>query len=133
MSITSKQLTYLNEMDIQLWQKKDQLKVQNVPKESCTEQTLSDSLLTISLDELQSKQLFLDVLRSLNCSLDDISQQEKQLDLAQFKWQFSENEDVILIDNILTTPSLETISHCVELKKALWQTLNNQILELSCH
>jgi len=120
-------------MDIQLWQRKDQVNVQDLPQGNSTEQTSTDSLLAISLNKLQSMQLFQDILQCINCSLDDISQQEKQLDLAQFKWQFSENKEVLFINSILTTPSLETISHSVELKKTLWQTLNKQILELSCH
>ena len=128
MSINLRQFTILNEMGIQLWQRRTIAGSQNVMNKNDVQPVAINNKperLTINVDTLTQQQLFKDVILSLNVPLTAVKSQDNSLDLGLFTWQFIETNNITLKENYLTTPNLINISHSSQLKRLLWNILQD--------
>ncbi|MFK5915228.1 MAG: DNA polymerase III subunit psi [Woeseiaceae bacterium] len=128
MNINLRQFTILNEMGIQLWQRRTLSSSQNVINKNGIQSVATNNQpneLTLSIDTLTRQQLFKDVMLSLNLPLTAVKSQNNALDLGFFTWQFIEGNRIVLYQNCLTTPDLITISHSSQLKRLLWKILQD--------
>lgn len=112
MALTSKQFTYLQEMDISLWQHKQDNNLEH-----------SQAFLPINSQILNSSQCWQDILTALNTLSSDVVITEKQLKLTLFNWSFHHKPDITLTNNLLITPDLTILCQSPMLKKQLWQIL----------
>lgn len=124
MSINQRQFEQLTEMGISLWQHR-------------TDNSDSEKVAThkpyidIDLNALAKQQLFNDILLSLGLSIGEISQQGDHINLGLFSWSFtvlSSSNNIQLLDQQLTTPTIDAIAKSPALKKQLWQLLSKKIL-----
>lgn len=137
MAVSSKQFVYLNEMGIQLWQRKsiptideshsshaststETQELQNSPE--LKDETKSD-VINVSLSALAQTQCFQDILTFLGCSSADFSEHHDHFDCGLFNWQFSSSNDINFQNNRLRTPNIEKISANIEIKKSLFSTI----------
>lgn len=154
--VSARQFTLLNEMGIELWQRKSQRQAietndttaqtdiaQGVAELANTKQDNAAQNKTISIDfnALLQNALFQDILLSLNLSSADVSlvetEHEHYLNLGFLNWKMAENAKISINDATLITPPLTEIANnsgkSNELKKQLWQLIhqkiNNQILQ----
>ncbi|GHE87700.1 DNA polymerase III subunit psi [Thalassotalea profundi] len=115
MITNAKQFSYLNAMGIDIWQQ----------KHTDVEKDAGQSHLVIDLDKLCKQQLFIDLIQSLNITLDQITlKSEHCLNLGLINWQFSENNQTNYENNTLTTPAIEQLVEQPKLKRQLWQLLS---------
>ena len=124
MSINQRQFEQLTEMGISLWQHRSD----NSDNEKVATHT---SYLEIDLNVLAKQQLFNDILLSLGLSIGEISQQGDHINLGLFSWYFtllSSSNNIQLLDQQLTTPTIDDIAKSPALKKQLWQLLSKKIL-----
>jgi DNA polymerase III psi subunit len=133
MAVNQRQFDQLTEMGISLWQHKlvtSKYNSSNIDRNKLvmnyseqTEKTLSD---------LFTKQIFIDILQSVDISIGEVSHKEKHLDLGLFNWYFNsiENDKAAIYcdNNNLFTPSIAKISQSPALKKQLWQTITQKLL-----
>ncbi|MFT5756176.1 MAG: DNA polymerase III psi subunit [Alteromonadaceae bacterium] len=112
MSINHRQFTILQEMGIPLWQQKKSSIVDNSP-----------NVLDIDIKTLSQYHLFNDILLSLGLSLGEISCEKNQISLGLLNWQFSEQNNISIDNNILITPEIKNIQQSPQLKAQLWQQL----------
>jgi hypothetical protein len=133
MAVNQKQFAQLTEMDISLWQRN------NVPSESNSLATNSEKKVAnfieqteTTLSDLFEKQIFIDILQSVDISIGEISHKNNHLDLGLFNWYFNSTVNdtpAIYYDkNNLFTPSIKLVSQSSVLKKQLWQTIQQKIL-----
>jgi len=121
MTITKKQFSQLHAMGIDLWQLK---------KSGNLVVTNKEEQLDIELTSLLKIPLFIDVITSLELSIGEISCNDNKLSLGLLIWYFSSKEEVTIDEqNHLVTPSLSTLKNSPQLKRTLWQKL--QELSLS--
>jgi len=142
MSISQHQFAMLTEMGIPLWQRSKLANNSNV----CERSNSSDDIainsinsaknqnkeninLPINFTEISKQQIFEDILLSINLSLADITQQKNQLLLGLLNWQFVNDESITLHANTLSSPTLNNISTSSQLKRQLWQILQDHILQ----
>lgn len=124
MTVTQKQYSQLAEMGINVWKSRAE------PKNSDVINELSENscVIEITAESLVSQRIFLDVLRSVNCEIGDINVTHNTIDLGLINWQFSSVQSISFEHNVLTTPELSQISASLELKRSLWNTLNQKVL-----
>ena len=137
MAVNSKQLVYLNEMGIALWQRKNNPSIADTklcapstatnieeqqPAHELKNETAID-VIEVSLSTLNQSQLFRDILTLLGCTTADISEHHQYLDCGLFNWQFSSNQEISYKNNQLFTPTIEKISGDSECKKRLFATI----------
>lgn len=123
MITNAKQFNYLNAMGIGIWQQKDNPDVQQTNDES--DKDCTENCLTVNLDKLCEQQLFIDLLQSLNVSLDQITlNKDHSLNIGLFNWQFTQNPHSQYQNNTLTTPAIEQLEQTPQLKRQLWQLLS---------
>jgi len=126
MGINQRQFDQLTEMGISLWHHRSSKKLVS---------THSVPNITINLDQLRKIQLFNDILLSLNISIGEVNEQQGLLNLGLINWQFLDNKDksnneseITFDNNLLLTPSLDTLSTSITLKRQLWHIITNKIL-----
>jgi len=117
MSINHKQFTKLQEMGISLWQQK------NISIDTKIPQSIE-----INIKMLSQHDLFNDILLSLGLSLGEISCQNNQVSLGLLNWQFREQHDISMDNNLLTTPNIKNIQQTPSLKAQLWQQIQEHRL-----
>jgi len=117
MSINHRQFTILQEMGISLWQQKDRPLDESIHKS-----------LDVNIKTLSQHDLFNDILLSLGLSLGEISCQKNQVSLGLLNWQFKEQHDISINNNLLTTPNIKNIQQTPMLKAQLWQQLQEYTL-----
>ena len=116
MTITKRQFTQLQAMGIDLWQLK------KTADESIAD---NEDYLDVQLSSMTPKIIFNDIIKSLGLSIGEISCEKKTVSLGLLNWQFSDNNDISLTHQHLITPSLNALENSPELKKALWQELQD--------
>lgn len=115
MITNAKQFNYLNAMGIEIWQQK------NAPVAQQSDQTY----LTVNLEQLCKQQLFVDLIQSLNVTLDQITlNNDHCLNIGLFNWQFTQDQHSQYQNNTLTTPAIEQLVQTPQLKRQLWQLLS---------
>lgn len=121
MTITKRQFSQLQAMGIGLWQLK---------KSGNKVITSKESHLDIELNALLEIPLFIDVITSLGLSVGEISCHDNKLSLGLLTWHFSTDDEISMDENNhLVTPALSTLKNSPQLKRTLWQKL--QELSLS--
>ncbi|WP_159818850.1 DNA polymerase III subunit psi [Colwellia sp. 20A7] len=133
MAVNQRQFDQLTEMGISLWQHKvvagkhNPSNIENdkpvINYVTQTEKTLSDLL---------TKQIFIDILQSVDISIGEVNHKENHLDLGLFNWYFNstgnDNPAIYCNNNNLFSPSIAVISQSPALKKQLWQTIIKKLL-----
>ncbi|NQZ22852.1 MAG: DNA polymerase III subunit psi [Colwellia sp.] len=115
MTITKRQFSQLQAMGIDLWQLK------KTGNDVITDKA---NHLDIELVSLLKTPLFLDVITSLELSVGEITCHDNKLSLGLLTWYFSANEEIAIDQhNHLVTPSLSTLKNSPQLKRTLWQKL----------
>jgi DNA polymerase III psi subunit len=117
MSINHRQFTFLQEMGIALWQKKESSVIDCPPK-----------AIDIDFKILSQHTLFNDVILCLGLSLGEINCENNQISLGLLNWQFAEQSDISIDRNILITPEIKNIQQSPQLKAQLWQQLQEYTL-----
>ena len=122
MAITERQFSHLQAMNIPLWIRKDIAQ----PDDETKELTIK-----IDFDGLSNSKLFQDILRCLEISIAEISNEQTYLNLGLFNWQFAQDDEIHFDHNVLTTPVLEKLLQSSKLKCQLWQVFvkNNLICQ----
>ena len=124
MSINQRQFEQLTEMGISLWQHR-------TDKTDSDKASAKKSYIDIDLNTLAKQQLFNDILLSLGLSIGEISQQDHHINLGLFSWYFtasSSSNNIQLLEQQLTTPTIDNLAKSPALKKQLWQLLSKKIL-----
>ncbi|MBU2894245.1 DNA polymerase III subunit psi [Colwellia sp. D2M02] len=133
MAINTRQFDQLTEMGISLWQKRTKKTEQNHAQVTTHYQMPN-------LESLTNNRCFNDILLAIDLSIGEVTQQEQSLNLGLFNWFFFSNDanasvnqedktaEITYRDNQLFTPSINQIANSPTLKKALWHTLNTEIL-----
>lgn len=115
MNITKRQFSQLQAMGIDLWQ------LRNINNGGSTSKK---NYLDIDLEQLIKMPLFIDIISCLGLSTSDVSCQNNALSLGLVTWRFNENEEISIDKhNRLVTPALSTLKHSPQLKRTLWQKL----------
>jgi len=123
MTVTKRQFSHLNAMGIDLWCQR------STAEENDVEQSLEqNNFLPIDYKALSSLKLFNDIITSLGLSLGEISCKDNSLNLGLIDWQFSHNLNISLTENTLITPSIENLKTSAQLKRQLWQTIQENTL-----
>ncbi|WP_440875685.1 DNA polymerase III subunit psi [Thalassotalea sp. PLHSN55] len=112
MPLSTRQFDYLTEMGINLWCSKAKLDNTSETQTPCE---------NIHFDEVSQLTLFSDILICLNLSIGEVTYSEQQLNLGLFNWQFGKDNGINFNNNLLTTPSLNTLQKSPKLKQQLWQ------------
>jgi DNA polymerase III psi subunit len=135
MTISNRQFTLLNAMNIPLWAYKknaiEQAKENSQLVESSKNQISIESpnkQSMPSLADLTQNKLFIDILLSMKLTITDVSVEADHLNLGKFTWQLVEHEQVSFQQSILHTPSLKALAQSLSLKKQLWQIIKNHII-----
>jgi DNA polymerase III psi subunit len=116
MAITKRQFSQLQAMGIDLWQLKN-------TAEECV--VHNEEYLDIEFSSVSETAIFNDIVKSLGLSIGEISCEENTISLGLLSWQFSIKKDMSLTQQHLITPSLNVLENSTELKKALWQKLQD--------
>ena len=126
MTLSKRHFTLLNAMDIPLWCRHVSTTssgdVQKI-NTAVTQESPTDSLITVDFESLCNNPLFSDILLSLNLTLEAVKPQESKVDCGLFHWQFSSKNALSFQQNILTTPSLEILAQSHTLKRQLWSLI----------
>ena len=132
MTVNAKQLSYLNEMGITLWQRRS-LSENNVNLEcnqvkpdasSIETEQAHDQSVIVELASLKESTFFNDLLIALNVTSEQVFQSgPNRLDIKDFSWTFHKNADICRHINQIKTPELINIQNDSQLKKMLWLTL----------
>ncbi|WP_076418294.1 DNA polymerase III subunit psi [Colwellia sp. UCD-KL20] len=124
MTITKRQFNHLNEMGIKVWQQRNSSEEQLAGNPN-TSQALSPF---IDPKLLTQHLLFTDILQSINVSIGEITIKNNVIDLGLFNWQFIETESITFANSTLSTPVITAFENSVKLKKELWKTLQQKVL-----
>ncbi|MCO4797947.1 MAG: DNA polymerase III subunit psi [Colwelliaceae bacterium] len=119
MSITTRQLSHLKEMGIGLWQRKSLTD----PNQSKKQKPTKDSNIEQVSEEIINQIIFKDILLALTIEPVDISWEATHINLGLFNWQFVDNDNITFDKNILTTPSIQSITQSLSIKRKLWQII----------
>jgi DNA polymerase III psi subunit len=115
MTITKRQFSQLQAMGIDLWQLK---------KSGNKVISHKESHLGIDLKSLLKAPFFIDVITSLGLSIGEVSCHDNKLSLGLFTWHFSTDDEISMDENNhLVTPALSTLKNSPQLKRTLWQKL----------
>lgn len=128
MSVSAKQFAYLQEMGIELWQRKTLVTAKPLPKEE-TVNTNDDSVLECSLEQLTQNHIFNDLTQAMLLSNQDIIEHQHCLSCKTFKWQFHRSENIAYVDGTLQTPSIDKLMANAATKKRLWNVITQHILQ----
>ena len=143
MTVTKRQFNHLNEMGINVWQRRnlvDSLEANNLKHNNASTEThvikhsnlknlsLKAQPLAITSNELTQYTLFTDILQSIDMSIGEINIEKNVIDLGLFNWQFIENETINFNHSTLSTPVLTTLKNSITLKKQLWKTIQQEVL-----
>jgi DNA polymerase III psi subunit len=159
-SINQRQFARLQEMGISLWKSRQSVNLSelsdqdssstidaeqrakantNLDKKSTDASLKSDNSHThISLEAIHTSAFFHNVLKVIDISVGEVTEENNHLNMGLFNWHFKAYDDVqkaLLNDNVmsyqnnsLVTPSIEQIKSSPALKKALWLTISKNIL-----
>ena len=116
MTITKRQFTQLQAMGIDLWQRK---------KPADESIVLNEDYLDVEFSSMNQTSILNDIVKSLGLSIGEISCDENTISLGLLSWQFSDKNDISLTHQHLITPSLNVLKNSPELKKSLWQKLQD--------
>lgn len=116
MAITKRQFSQLQAMGIDLWQ------LRNTAEECVVNK---EKYLDIEFTSISETTIFNDIVKSLGLSIGEVSCKENTISLGLLSWQFSIKNDMSLTQQHLITPSLNVLENSFELKKALWQKLQD--------
>ncbi len=119
MAITKRQFSQLQAMGIDLWQ------LRNNANESIVH---NEEYLDIEFSSISATTIFIDIVKSLGLSIGETSCDENSVSLGLLSWQFSIKNDISLTQQHLITPSLNVLENSPELKKALWQKLQDHTI-----
>jgi len=123
MTVTKRQFNHLNAMGIDLWCHR------TTGEEGDVEQSLeSNSFLPIDYQALSSLKVFNDIIASLGLSLGEISYKNKCLNLGLIDWRFGHDLNISLKENTLITPDIEILKTSAQLKRQLWQIIQENAL-----
>lgn len=133
MSINQRQFDQLSEMGISLWQNKTVSVVQNaLPEDNIKQEENYVRQSDKSLSNLIKQTIFIDILKSVDISIGEISHKKDHIDLGLFNWYFNTKEDnktsIHCSNNNLFSPHINLVSQSPELKKQLWQIIMNNLL-----
>lgn len=128
MTVTQRQYSHLTEMGINVWRQRNTLPDNIVAESSELIPDKPSQFLTIDSNEFINNTLFQDVLLSINCSVGDVTFDKNTINLGLINWRFVQSNTLNFSHNVLTTPSLESLSHNIVLKRELWQILNTKVL-----
>lgn len=135
MSLSAKQQFYLQEMGINLWQRKTEVvkDLEYSEDKDSENQIISKennivskqpSLAPIAIEQLQTSIAFQDILLALSIDPADITVKNNVIACGQVHWQFSpDSEHISIENNRLTTPVIEALKISPRLKAKLWQQL----------
>lgn len=135
MAVSERQFTLLNEMGIQLWQRRALTRSSTSFKSTSqsinvtAKHNTSNKEVTLDLEQLSKNVLFNDIIKSLSISIGEVSCLNNVLNLGLINWQFDHSDDISTIslqNNLLTTPKLALIAQSSKLKRQLWQTIQTQ-------
>jgi len=116
MAITKRQFSQLQAMGIDLWQLKNTAKACVVDNEE---------YLDIKFPSIIETTIFNDIIKSLGLSIGEITCDKNTISLGLLNWQFSNKHNISLAQQQLITPPLNALENSPELKKALWQKLQD--------
>ncbi|WP_426358132.1 DNA polymerase III subunit psi [Pseudocolwellia sp. HL-MZ19] len=127
MAITQRQFNHLNEMGINVWQQRD-TDNSAVALESKNANIPVSTSLAFDLDQLSQQQLFSDILLCIDISIGEVTTANNIMNLGLFNWQFKETDTITFSKSILTTPLLTAFENSTQLKKDLWQIIQQKVL-----
>ncbi|WP_426369915.1 DNA polymerase III subunit psi [Pseudocolwellia sp. HL-MZ7] len=127
MAITQRQFNHLNEMGINVWQQRDTDNSAVALESKNTNIPVSTSL-AFDLDQLSQQQLFSDILLCIDISIGEVTTENNIMNLGLFNWQFKETDTITFSKSILTTPLLTAFENSTQLKKDLWQIIQQKVL-----
>ncbi len=104
-------------MGIGLWQRKSLTD----PNQSKKQKPTKDSNIEQVSEEIIDQQIFKDILLALTIEPVDISWEATHINLGLFNWQFVDNDNITFDKNILTTPSIQSITESLSIKRKLLQ------------
>lgn len=116
MTISKQQFQYLQEMGIPVYLTREKDAQGTLASDSEVNSKLNDNLLTHPLVK--------DILQSMNLSQGEVSVNKTHISLDTLDWYFSEQDRISLSNSQLQTPELAKLAANGQLKKALWQVLN---------
>lgn len=120
MAISEKQFVYLQEMGINLWQRKSI----SAPEVKDTSSQTDGSEHTVEINDLLSQRFFLDIIHALALQPADFSQvSPNKLQCDDFVWKFINDATIEFENNLLTTPPVSDFLQQPALKKHLYQQL----------
>ena len=122
MSITQRQYNHLQAMNIPLWVRKD-----ITDKDESTGKN-EHSAVEIVLEELIVDRAFQDILQCVGITGAEISYENCHLNLGLFNWQFTNNDSITFEQSLLSTPPIDMLIKTPQLKRQLWQIINEQNL-----
>jgi len=132
MAVSEKQFTLLNEMGIQLWQRRSltrstpTVSVNSSEKVTlASKETSANNDVILNFQKISQSPLFIDIITSLSVSIDKVTCVDNVLNLGLINWQFNnKSHSAIHFENeLLITPSLDLIAQSSKLKRQLWQQI----------
>jgi len=124
MTITQRQFNHLNEMGVMVWQRKAPVSVEANKQNDTTIQ----NRVPIDNNVLTQYNLLTDIFQCLALSVGEVTIEENMINLGLFNWQFIDTETITFSQNTLTTPALDTLINNSAFKKALWATIQQEVL-----
>jgi len=124
MTITQRQFNHLNEMGVMVWQRKAPVSVETNKQSKTTIQ----NRVPIDNNVLTQYNLLTDIFQCLALPVGEVTIEENMINLGLFNWQFIDTETITFSQNILTTPALDTLINNSAFKKALWATIQQEVL-----
>lgn len=137
MAVNERQFSLLNEMGIQLWQRRalplstpiTDKHVNIAANKDSDDKRNTNSELIIDFQKLSKTPLFLDIINCLSVSVGEVTCLNNVLNLGLINWQFHDDDEASIISldkNLLVTPPFAIISQSSQLKRQLWQTIQTQ-------
>ena len=131
MAITQRQFNHLKEMGVNVWQQRNSEHTIENSAETLTSKNTEPSVSTsiaFDLNQLTQQQLFADVLQCIDISIGEVTTENNIMNLGLFNWQFKETDTITFSKSILTTPLLTAFENSTQLKKDLWQIIQQKVL-----
>ena len=131
MAITQRQFNHLKEMGVNVWQQRNSEHTIENSAETLTSKNTNTPVSTsiaFDLNQLTQQQLFADVLQCIDISIGEITTENNIMNLGLFNWQFKETDSITFSKSVLTTPMLTAFESNSQLKKDLWQIIQQKVL-----
>ncbi|MDO6428496.1 DNA polymerase III subunit psi [Thalassotalea sp. 1_MG-2023] len=126
MAINEKQFVYLQEMGIELWQRKS-IATQNANVEKSSQTDIS--VHSVEINQLLTERFFLDTIQAIAFKPSSFTQvSPNKLQCDDFIWQFVNEAAIDFENNVLTTPPITDFIRQPTLKKRLFQQLLPMII-----